>query len=80
LDKLKEYYRSLIGRYVSLNKNRVIGECFFNLKLNGVYSNENGANNLIEEGQLALNTKDFDELFFIVNRLYELDERTGVVL
>jgi len=80
LNKLKEYYRSLIGRYVSLNKNRVIEECFFNLKLNGVYSNENEANNLIEEGQMALNTKDFDELFFIVNRLYELDERTGVVL
>ena len=67
-------------KYVLLNKNDVIRECFFNLKLDGIYPDENAANDLIEEGQAALNTKDYEKLFSIVNRLYGLDEREEVVL
>lgn len=80
LDKLKEYYSNLMKKYVLLNKNDVIRECFFNLKLDGIYPDENAANDLIEEGQAALNTKDYEKLFSIVNRLYGLDEREEVVL
>lgn len=76
LDELQGIYSSLIEKYVSLNRNDVIAECFFNLKLEGVYANnEKLADELIEKAQLALNANDYDELFGIVNVLYELDER-----
>ena len=77
LDGLKGYYTYLIEKYVSLNPDRVIEDCYFNLKLDGIYSNnELLADELIEKAQDALNVKDYDELFDIVNLLYELDERT----
>ena len=76
LAELKEFYSSLIEKYVFLNKNEVIRECFYNLKLEGVYSNnENLAFELLDKGQSALFVKDYDELLDIVNMLYELDER-----
>ena len=76
LDKLRQYHRSMIEKYVSLNKNDVIEECFFNLKLEGIYTNnEKLAGELIEKAHAALNGKDYDELLNIVNLLYELDER-----
>lgn len=76
LAELKEFYSSLIEKYVFLKKNEVIRECFYNLKLEGVYSNnENLAFELLDKGQSALYVKDYDELLDIVNMLYELDER-----
>lgn len=75
-DDLKQYYAYLVERYVSLNPDHVIEECYFNLKLEGIYTNnEKLAGELIENAQDALNMKDYDELFDIVNLLYELDER-----
>lgn len=76
LDKLRQYHRSMIEKYVYLNKNDVIKECFFNLKLEGIYTNnEKLAGELVEKAHVALNGKDYDELLNIVNLLYELDER-----
>ena len=75
-DELKGIYSTLVERYVELNRNSVIQECFFNLKLEGIYANsEKLADELIEKAQMALNLQDFEELFGIVNVLYELDER-----
>lgn len=75
LEKLKEYHSRLIKKYVLLNRNTVIEECFFNLKLEGIYSDERQANELIENAEIALADSNYSELFKIVNRLYELDER-----
>ncbi len=75
LEKLKEYYSNLIEKYVLLNKNDVIEDCFFNLKLEGIFENDKLSNELIEKGKIALNTKNYQDLFNIVNQLYELDLR-----
>ena len=76
LDDLKDLHADLIEKYVLLNRNDVIQECYFNLKLEGIYSsNQHLAYGLFEKGQMALRKKDYDELFNIVNLLYELDER-----
>ena len=76
MDQLNGIYGYLVEKYVSLNKNDVITNCFFNLKLEGVYTNnEKLADELIEKAHNALNLKDFEELFSIVNLLYEIDER-----
>ncbi|WP_405290762.1 Hsp70 family protein [Methanobrevibacter sp.] len=78
LDELRDIHASLVEEYVSLNRDDVIIDCFFNLKLEGVYTNnEKLADELIENAQLALNLKDYEELLSIVNVLYELDEREG---
>jgi 3-methyladenine DNA glycosylase AlkD len=75
-DELKGFHTQLIEKYVKLNRNRVIEECYFNLKFNGIYlSNEEFASELFENAEKALNEKDYDELFSIVNLLYEIDER-----
>jgi hypothetical protein len=75
-NELKEIHASLVEKYVAINKNDVIVSCFFNLKLEGVYkSNEKLADELIEKAHDALNLRDFEGLFAIVNLLYELDER-----
>ena len=75
-EELKEIHATLVERYVMLNRDDVIVSCFFNLKLEGIYTNnEKLADELIEKAHGALNLKDFDELFSIVNVLYELDER-----
>lgn len=76
LDDLKDLHAHLIEKYVILNRNNVIRECYFNLKLEGVYSSNQGlAYELFEKGQVALSKNDNEELFNIVNLLYELDER-----
>ena len=78
LDELRDIHASLVEEYVSLNRDDVIIDCFFNLKLEGIYTNnEKLADELIENAQLALNLKDYEELLSIVNVLYELDERDG---
>jgi hypothetical protein len=75
-DELKDIHAALVERYVVLNSDDVVVSCFFNLKLEGIYTNnEKLADELIEKAHDALNLKDFDELFSIVNLLYELDER-----
>ena len=76
LNELKAIHASLIERYVSLNRNDVIANCFFNLKLEGIYTNnEKLADELIEKAHAALNLNDFEALFDMVNALFELDER-----
>ena len=78
LEKLKAFYISLIEKYVELNRNEVIEECFFNLKLNGIFTdNEDFAADLIEKAHHALSLNDYDELLDIVNILYEIDENHG---
>ena len=76
LDELKDTYSLLIEKYVSTNRNDVIEECFFNLKLEGIYTNnEKLADELIENANAALADNDYEGLFDIVNLLYEIDER-----
>ena len=76
LDELKDTYSLLVEKYVSANRNDVIEECFFNLKLEGIYTNnEKLADELIENANAALADNDYEELFDIVNLLYEIDER-----
>lgn len=76
LDDLKDLHADLIEKYVLINNDEVIQECYFNLKLEGIYSSNQGiAYELFEKGQTALRKKDYEGLFNIVNLLYELDER-----
>lgn len=76
LDELKAFHSNLIEKYVALNKNEVIEECFINLKFDGIYThNEKLADELIERAHDAMDDNDYVELFDIVNLLYELDER-----
>ncbi|WP_458452951.1 Hsp70 family protein [Methanobrevibacter sp.] len=76
LEKLKDYHANLIEKYVFLNKERVIEECFFNLKFEGIYAkNQKRADDLIEKAHGYLNRHDYINLFNIINHLYELDER-----
>jgi hypothetical protein len=83
LNELKDIHASLVERYVSINRNGVITNCFFNLKFEGIYTNnEELADELIEKAHAALNLNDFEALFDMVNALLELDERknSGVIL
>jgi hypothetical protein len=75
LDRLKEYYGNLVEEYVKLNRNEVIEEIFYSLRLDGIYTNERLADELAEKADIALDNGDYNELFRIVNLLYELDER-----
>lgn len=76
LNKLKNIYVKLIEEYVNLNKNEVIEACFFNLRYDGVYANQSKADGLIGDALIAISNSDYEELFGIVEKLYELDERT----
>lgn len=76
LNKLKNIYVKLIEEYVNLNKNEVIEACFFNLRYDGVYANQSKADGLIDDALIAISNSDYEELFGIVEKLYELDERT----
>ena len=76
LKQLKRYHSDLVARYVALNRDSVLEECYFNLKLEGIYTNnEKLADELIGKAQDCLNMYDYDELCHIVELLYELDER-----
>ena len=76
LDKLKQFYSNLIEIYVDMNQKKVIKEVYFNLKMDGIYTNtEKLASELIEKAQRALNINDYEGLFDIITLLYELDER-----
>ena len=59
-----------------MNRDRVIKDCFLNLKYEGIYiGNEEFADELIKDAQLALNLKDNKKLLEIINQLYEIDQR-----
>ena len=80
LEKLKEIHSHLIDRYVELNRNEVIEQCFFNLKQEGIFTtNLEIADELIRNGHDALNAGDFSKLLDVVNRLYEMDERRVIL-
>ena len=67
----------MIEEYVNLNKNEVTEACFFfNLRYDGVYANQSKADGLIGDALIAISNSDYEELFGIVEKLYELDERT----
>lgn len=76
LDMLREFYNQLIEKYITLNRDETIRQCYFNLKLEGIFiNNEQLAGDLFKKAQYALNEHDYLELFSIVKLLYELDER-----
>ena len=75
-DRLVKVHESLIEKYVLLNGDKVIEECFFNLRIHGIYvENQVYSNELIDEAFSALESSDYDKLFEIVNELYRIDER-----
>ena len=76
LNELNEFHTDLIEKYVELNKNQVIEECFINLKFEGIYTNNKKlADELIEKAHISIDKNNYNELFDIINLLYELDER-----
>lgn len=75
-DELNRLYVGLIERYVELNSNDVIVEVFFNLRYDGLFTtNKRLADEFIKDGLSALNSSDYTELFEVVKKLYEIDER-----
>lgn len=75
---LNEIYHQLIEKYVALNKSDVMKACFFNLRFEGIYTeNREYADELITKSLNAISNDDYDELLECINRLYELDERNG---
>lgn len=76
LNKLIDIYRGLIEDYVKLNQD-VIVSCFINLKSEGIYTNNRELfDKLSKKASDALDNHDYDELLEIVNKLYEIDERS----
>ncbi len=73
ISALRSIRTELIEKYVLLNRNDVIKACFFNLIYEGIYSVSIDV--LSEKAIGAIEDNDYDLLFKIVNRLYELDER-----
>lgn len=75
---LNDIYHQLIEKYVSLNKNDVMKACFFNLRFEGIYTeNREYADELITKSLNAISNDDYDVLLECINRLYEIDERNG---
>ena len=73
-DALKNIHEQLIHEHVGKNREKTIRDCFYNLKHEGIYS-DNLANRLIEKGQIELENSNYDALVGIITKLYELDER-----
>ena len=73
-DALKNIHEQLIHEHVMKNREKTIRDCFYNLKHEGIYS-DNLANRLIEKGQIELENSNYDALIGIITKLYELDER-----
>ncbi|WP_405295013.1 Hsp70 family protein [Methanobrevibacter sp.] len=77
LEELEGFYRDIVEKYVLLNKNEVIIECFYNLKYGGIFTNnKKHFEELVDKAHDAISNHDYRSLFNIVNLLYELDERT----
>ena len=74
---LNDIHYQLIERYVLLNKNDVIKECFFNLIYDGIYSQY--PDELIKRAIAAINDSDYNLLSVLVNELYELDGRNSLL-
>ena len=75
IDILHEVHSQLIEKYVTLNREEVIKNLFFNLIYEGMYSDY--PDELIKEALGAINESDYDLLFDIVKKLYERDERNS---
>ena len=75
IDILHEVHSQLIEKYVTLNREEVIKNLFFNLIYEGIYSDY--PDELIKEALGAINESDYDLLFDIVKKLYERDERNS---
>ena len=73
ISALRNIHAQLIEKYVLLNRDDVIKACFFNLIYEGIYSVS--IDDLSQKAIGAIEDNDYDLLFKIVNRLYELDER-----
>ena len=79
-EKLEEIYDALMETYVMLNRDEVIISCFFNLKAEGIYSNnEELYEKLSKKASKALDSHDFDKLAEVMIALYEIDERISDV-
>lgn len=75
-DDLKEIYGDIVEKYVELNKDDVVVDVFFNLRYDGVYIDDKQlSQELINDGLVALNNEDYDELSSIVEKLCRIDER-----
>jgi len=80
LDDLNDIYMDLIEKYVILNEDNVLIDVFFNLRYDGIYTTSKQlAEEFIKDGLQALNDIDYDELFKIIEKLYEIDERNYMV-
>ena len=75
IDVLYDVHSQLIEEYVTLNRDEVIKNSFFNLIYEGIYSSY--PDELIKKALGAINDSDYDLLFIIVKELYELDERNS---
>ena len=80
IDMLNEIYADIIEKYVILNEDNVLIDVFFNLRYDGIYTTSRQlAEEFIKDGLVALNDMDYDELFKIIEKLYEIDERNYLV-
>lgn len=76
IDELDEIYLDLIEKYVILNEDNVLIDVFFNLRYDGIYTaSKQLSEEFIKEGFIAINSLDYDNLFKIIEKLYEIDER-----
>jgi serine/threonine protein kinase/actin-like ATPase involved in cell morphogenesis len=73
IEALRNVRNQLIEKYVILNRNEVIKECFFNLIYDGVYADSIGP--LSQKAIEAIDNNDYVLLLEIVNKLYKLDLR-----
>ena len=73
ISALRSIHGQLIEKYVLLNRDDVIKACFFNLIYEGIYTVS--IDGLSEKAIGAIEDNDYDLLFKILNKLYELDER-----
>lgn len=80
MDMLNDMNVELIEKYVALDEDSVMIDVFFNLRYDGIYTaSRQFAEELIKDGLAALNDRDYDELFSIIEKLYEIDERNYLV-
>ncbi|MBQ6218995.1 MAG: Hsp70 family protein [Methanosphaera sp.] len=75
-EKLFQILEKLIELYIKLYQKDVITSVFFNLKYEGIYTeNEEISEKLFEEASKYLSTHNYKELYNYIKQLYEIDER-----
>lgn len=75
-EKLYQVLQKLVELYIKLYRNDVVTSIFFNLKYEGIYTeNEEISEKLLEEASKYLSTHNYKELYNYIKQLYEIDER-----